>query len=174
VDTLVADLVDGTVRILDSCWAGIERDPGNAGRMRLDDRLTELLHETRVRLERDVAASPPPGAVDRTERPDAARLTGVAPDAVARLLAAGDDPDRTVPLCGPEHLRLLSHDPSATRQVRFVPEAMRRGATGDDIWRGTAEDVVWTRAGRHAGILRLVPLRGDVVRIVREEGAGTS
>ncbi|MFD9030012.1 hypothetical protein ACFVZW_02425 [Streptomyces sp. NPDC059567] len=174
VDTLVADLVDGTVRILDSCWAGIERDPGNAGRLPLDDRLTELLHETRVRLERDVAASPPPGAADRGERPDAARLTGVAPDAVARLLAADDDPDRTVPLCGPEHLRLLSHDPSATRQVRFVPEAMRRGATGDDIWRGTTEDVVWTRAGRHAGILRLVPLRGDVVRIVREEGAGTS
>ncbi|MEU9861655.1 hypothetical protein AB0D99_12310 [Streptomyces sp. NPDC047971] len=174
VDTLVADLVDGTVRILDSCWAGIERDPGNAGRMRLDDRLTELLDETRVRLERDVAASPPPGAADRAERPDAARLTGVAPDAVARLLSADDDPDRTVPLCGPEHLRLLSHDPSAARQVRFVPEAMRRGATGDDIWRGTTEDVVWTRAGRHAGILRLVPLRGDVVRIVREEGAGTS
>ncbi|WP_329114753.1 hypothetical protein [Streptomyces sp. NBC_01353] len=174
VDTLVADLVDGTVRILDSCWAGIERDPGNAGRLPLDDRLTELLHETRVRLERDVAASPPPGSVDRGERPDAARLTGVAPDAVARLLAADDDPDRTVPLCGPEHLRLLSHDPSASRQVRFVPEAMRRGATGDDIWRGTVEDVVWTRGGRHAGILRLVPLRGDVVRIVREEGAGAS
>ncbi|MFD7326227.1 hypothetical protein ACFV9D_34970 [Streptomyces sp. NPDC059875] len=180
VDTLVADLVDGTVRILDSCWAGIERDPANAGRLPLDERLTELLHETRVRLERDVAASPPPGGADRGERqdrgerPDAARLTGVAPDAVARLLAADDDPDRTVPLCGPEHLRMLSHDPSASRQVRFVPEAMRRGATGDDIWRGTAEDVVWTRAGRHAGILRLVPLRGDVVRIVREEGAGAS
>lgn len=172
VDTLVADLVDGTVRILDGCWAGIERDPANAGRLPLDDRLTELLHETRVRLERDVAASPPPGGADRGERPDAARLTGVAPDAVALLLAADDDPERTVPLCGPEHLRMLSHDPSATRQVRFVPEAMRRGATGDDIWRGTAEDVVWTGAGRHAGILRLVPLRGDVVRIVREEGAG--
>ncbi|MDT9690077.1 hypothetical protein Q5762_17385 [Streptomyces sp. P9(2023)] len=172
VDTLVADLVEGTVRILDGCWAGIERDPANAGRLPLAERLTDLLDETRVRLERDVAASPPPGAGERRPRPDAARLTGVAPDAVARLIAADDDPDRTVPMCGPEHLRLLSHDPGAVRQVRFVPETMRRGATGDDIWRGTAEDVEWTSAGRHAGVLRLVPLRPDVVRIVRAEEAG--
>ena len=38
--------------------------------------------------------------------------------------------------------------------------------------RGTAEDVVWTGAGRHAGILRLVPLRADVVHTVRAEEAG--
>ncbi|CAM5616176.1 hypothetical protein [Streptomyces narbonensis] len=150
-------------------------------------RLTELLDETRIRLERDAAASPPPpyeglrdlGALtslaaltDRSERPDAARLTGVAPDAVARLLLTEDDPGSTVALCGPAHLRLLSHDPLAARQVRFVPEAMRRGTAGDDIWRGTAEGVVWTGAGRHAGILRLVPLRADVVHTVRAEEAG--
>ncbi|MEU6986071.1 hypothetical protein ABZ946_21965 [Streptomyces sp. NPDC046324] len=171
VDTLVADLVEGTVRILDGCWAGVERDPAHAGRLPLGERLTELLDETRVRLERDVAASPPPGGGMRRERPDAARLTGVAPDAVARLIA-DDDPDHAVPMCGPEHLRLLSHDPSAVRQVRFVPETMRRGAAGDDIWRGAAEDVEWTGGGRHAGVLRLVPLRPDVVRIVRAEEAG--
>ncbi|MFB7587698.1 hypothetical protein [Streptomyces sp. NPDC056169] len=187
VDTLVGDLVAGTVLLLDGCWAGIERDPGGTEHLAQGQRLTELLDETRIRLERDAAASPPPpydglrdlgtltslGALaDRSERPDAARLTGVAPDAVARLLLAEDDPGATVALCGPEHLRLLSHDPLAARQVRFVPEAMRRGAAGDDIWRGTAEDVVWTGAGRHAGILRLVPLRADVVHTVRAEEAG--
>ncbi|GGV07012.1 hypothetical protein GCM10010275_53820 [Streptomyces litmocidini] len=187
VDTLVGDLVAGTVLILDRCWAGIERDPGALARAGHEQRLSELLDETRLRLERDVAASPPPryeglrdpealaslaAFTDRSDRPDAARLTGVAADAVARLLLAEDDPGRTVALCGPEHLRLLSHDPLTTRQVRFVPEAMRRGAAGDDIWRGTAEDVVWTGAGRHAGILRLVPLRTDVVHTVRAEEAG--
>ncbi|WP_030690029.1 hypothetical protein [Streptomyces globisporus] len=187
VDTLVGDLVAGTVLILDRCWAGIERDPGGLARAGHEQRLSELLNETRLRLERDVAASPPPRYeglrdpdaltslavfTDRSDRPDAARLTGVAADAVARLLLAEDDPVRTVALCGPEHLRLLSHDPLAARQVRFVPEAMRRGAAGDDIWRGTAEDVVWTGAGRHAGILRLVPLRADVVHTVRAEEAG--
>ncbi|MFF8839228.1 hypothetical protein [Streptomyces sp. NPDC015130] len=190
VDTLVGDLVAGTVLLLDGCWAGIERDPGGTEHTAQARRLTELLDETRIRLERDAAASPPPpyeglrdlrdlGALaslaaftDRSERPDAARLTGVAPDAVARLLLAEDDPGSTVALCGPEHLRLLSHDPIAARQVRFVPEAMRRGAAGDDVWRGTAEGVVWTGAGRHAGILRLVPLRADVVHTVRAEEAG--
>ncbi|MYS06776.1 hypothetical protein GTW71_10095, partial [Streptomyces sp. SID6041] len=187
VDALVGDLVAGTLLILDRCWAGIERDPGAVVPAVHEERIADLLDETRVRLERDVAASPPPrydglrdpdalsglaAFTDRTERPDAARLTGVAPDAVARLILAEDDPGRTVALCGPEHMRLLSHDPLAARQVRFVPEAMRRGAAGDDIWRGTAEDVVWTGAGRHAGILRLVPLRADVVHTVRAEEAG--
>ncbi|WP_030549374.1 hypothetical protein [Streptomyces exfoliatus] len=188
VDTLVADLVAGTLLILDRCWAGIERDPGAAVSAVHEQRMAELLDETRVRLERDVAASPPPrydglrdpdalsglatALTDRSDRPDAARLTGVAPDAVARLLLAEDDPGRTVALCGPEHQRLLSHDPLAARQVRFVPEAMRRGTAGEDVWRGTSEDVVWTGAGRHAGILRLVPLRTDVVHTVRAEEAG--
>lgn len=187
VDTLVGDLVAGTLLILDRSWAGIERDPGAVVPAVHEERIAELLDDTRVRLERDVAASPPPrhdglrdqdalaglGALtDRSDRPDAARLTGVAPDAVARLVLAEDDPARTVALCGPEHMRLLSHDPLAARQVRFVPEAMRRGAAGDDIWRGIAEDVVWTGAGRHAGILRLVPLRADVVHTVRAEEAG--
>ncbi|MER5962744.1 hypothetical protein [Streptomyces sp. NPDC002057] len=186
VDTLVADLVAGTLLILDQCWAGVERDPGVLSSAVHERRIAELLDETRLRLERDVAASPPPRydglrgpealsglgpLTDRSDRPDAARLTGVAPDAVARLLLSDDDPGRTVALCGPEHLRLLSHDPIAARQVRFVPEAMRRGAAGDDVWRGTAEDVVWTGAGRHAGILRLVPLRADVVHTVRAEEA---
>ncbi|MFJ7069167.1 hypothetical protein [Streptomyces sp. NPDC101115] len=171
VDTLVTDLVEGVSTILDGCWAGIERDPGNAGRLPLDAPMTALLDETRTRLERDAAASPPPGR-ERGERPDAARLTGVAPDGVAKLLVADDDTHLTVPLCGPEHLRLLSHEPGAVRRVRFVPETMRRGTTGDDIWRGTAEDVVWTDAGRHAGVLRLVPLRADVVHTVLAEEDG--
>ncbi|MFE4588838.1 serine/threonine-protein kinase [Streptomyces laurentii] len=168
VDTLAEDLVEGVTAILDGCWAGIERDPGNAGRLRLDGPMTALLDETRTRLEWDAAASPPAGREDRG-RPDAARLTGVAPDGVTRLLAADDDRDATVPLCGPEHLRLLSQDPGAVRRVRFVPETMRRGTTGDDIWRHGTEDVVWTDAGRHAGVLRLVPLRADVVRTIRAE-----
>ncbi|MFF2567403.1 hypothetical protein [Streptomyces sp. NPDC058084] len=171
VDTLVSDLVEGVTGILDTCWAGIERDPGNAGRLPLEAPMTALLDETRTRLERDAAASPPPGR-ERGDRPDAARLIGVAPDGVVRLLAADDEPALTVPLCGPEHLRLLSHEPGAVRRVRFVPETMRRGTAGDDIWRGAVEDVVWTGGGRHAGVLRLVPLRSDVVHTVRAEEGG--
>ncbi|MFE9741400.1 hypothetical protein [Streptomyces sp. NPDC006477] len=184
VDTLVGDLVAGTLVILDRCWAGVERDPGAVAPAAHERRIAELLDETRLRLERDVAASPPPrydglrdpgglsALADRADRPDAARLTGVAADPVALLVLSDDDPGRTVTLCGPEHLRLLSHDPHAARHVRFVPEAMRSGAAGDDLWRGTTEDVVWTGAGRHAGILRLVPLRADVVHTVRAEEAG--
>ncbi|WP_228973467.1 hypothetical protein [Streptomyces sp. DH12] len=180
VGTLVDDLAAGTRRILTPCWTRIERDPARAGRTPLDGPMREVLDEVHDRLVRDAATSPPPYAPRSGERPDAARLTGVAPDRVAELLAAGDA-EATVPLCGPQHRRLLSADPLEVRRVRFVPEAFRRGAGDDDEHRpagpraghagddGFAEDVVWTPTGRHAGVLGLVPLRADAVRTVREE-----
>ncbi|GAA4896479.1 hypothetical protein GCM10023237_13690 [Streptomyces coeruleoprunus] len=180
VDTLVADLLAGTGRILTPCWARVERDPVRAGRIPLDGPMHDVLDEVHGRLLRDAATSPSPYDRHPEQRPDAARLTGVAPDRIAEVLAPENGADRTVPLCGPQHRRLLSHDPVAVRRVRFVPEAFRRG-TGADDPRGDhhgahrtlaeyADEVVWTPAGRHAGVLDLVPLRTDAVRTVREEG----
>ncbi|WP_406863649.1 hypothetical protein ABZO31_25765 [Streptomyces sp. HUAS MG47] len=171
LDTLVDDLVQGTVLVLDGCWAGLERDPAGVTGDAFDAPMGQLLDDTHERLLRDAAASPPRYAADPHDRPDAARLTGVATDRVARLVTA-EDAEQTVPLCGPEHRRLLSQDPSAVRRVAFVPEAMRRDAGRDeqrDGRLGAAEDVVWTPGGRHAGVVHLVPLRADVVRTVREE-----
>ncbi|MET9801606.1 hypothetical protein [Streptomyces sp. NPDC006368] len=172
VDTLVADLAAGAGRILARCWAGVERDPVSAGRTPLDGPVRDLLDEARTRLLRDAAASPPPYDPRPELRPDAARLIGVTPDRVVALLTRGGDTDRPLPLCGPQHRRLLSGDPAAVRQVRFVPESVRRGAERDEHRDGravTGEDVVWTPVGRHAGVLRLVPLRADIVRTVRAE-----
>ncbi|CAL9310934.1 hypothetical protein [Streptomyces sp. SudanB25_2051] len=195
VDTLVADLASGTRRILAPCWVRVERDPALAGRTPLDEPMRDLLDEVRGRLLRDAATSPPPYDPHPARRPDATRMTGVAPDRVAELLAPGGDTEPTLPLCGPRHRRLLSADPLAVHRVRFAPEAFRRGAgepdgrdrhgprTGAAGTRGAdhtpyagtaeyAEDVVWTPTGRHAGLLGLVPLRGDAVRTVREETPG--
>lgn len=111
-------------------------------------------------------------------------MTGVAPDRVSALLAPDGDGDGepAVPLCGPQHRRLLSADPLAVHRVRFAPEAFRRGTAEPDgppapdgrptARTAHAEDVVWTPAGRHAGVLGLVPLRGDAVRTVREDTPG--
>ncbi|URM89223.1 hypothetical protein LUW75_03470 [Streptomyces sp. MRC013] len=182
VDTLVADLASGIRRILAPCWARIERDPARAGRIPLDGPVRDLLDEVRGRLLRDAATSPPPHDPHPGRRPDAARMTGVAPDRVAGLLAPGGDAEPAVPLCGPQHRRLLSADPLAVHRVRFAPEAFRRGTAEPDgrprpdgphpATPAYAEDVVWTPAGRHAGVLGLVPLRGDAVRTVRGEAAG--
>ncbi|GGQ00109.1 hypothetical protein [Streptomyces roseolilacinus] len=182
VDTLVADLASGTRRLLAPCWARIERDPARAGRTPLDGPMRDLLDEVRGRLLRDAATSPPPHDPHSGRRPDATRMTGVAPDRVTELLAPGGDAESTVPLCGPQHRRLLSADPLAVRRVRFAPEAFRRGAAEPDgphrpdrpyaVRAEYADDVVWTPTGRHAGVLGLVPLRGDAVRMVREATPG--
>lgn len=175
VDTLVSDLMDGVALIVKPCWGAVERDPSNAGRMPLERPMGELLDEVHTRLQRDGAASPPPYASHPERRPGASQLLGVSAERVASLLGSGGVAEQTVPLCGAEHRRMLSKDPVAVRQVRFVPEAMRRGAEADetqDSWRGAAEDVVWTAAGRHAGVLRLVPLRAETVRTVRSEEGG--
>ncbi|WP_267246552.1 hypothetical protein [Streptomyces sp. PR69] len=175
VDTLVADLMDAVVRIVTPCWAAVERDPAGAARIRLEGPMAEALDEVHGRLLRDGAASPPPYAHHPEQRPGAPQLLGVPADRLAWLLGADGIAEQAVPLCGAEHRRMLSRDPAAVRQVRFVPEAMRRGADHDetpDHWRGAPEDVVWTAAGRHAGLLRLVPLRTETVRTVRgEEGS---
>ncbi|TQK51320.1 hypothetical protein FBY35_1717 [Streptomyces sp. SLBN-118] len=175
VDTLVSDLMDGVALIVKPCWGAIERDPSSAGRMPLERRMGELLDEVHTRLRRDGAASPPPYAAHPERRPGAPQLLGVSAERVAWLLGSGGVAEQAVPLCGAEHRRMLSKDPVAVRQVRFVPEAMRRGAEGDetpDSWRVAAEDVVWTATGRHAGVLRLVPLRAETVRTVRGEEGG--
>ncbi|WP_240139771.1 hypothetical protein [Streptomyces sp. MUM 178J] len=175
VDTLVADLMDAVVRIVTPCWAAVEQDPAGAARIRLEGPMAEALDEVHGRLLRDGAASPPPFAHRPEQRPGAPELLGVPADRLTWLLGADGVAEQAMPLCGAEHRRMLSKDPAAVRQVRFVPEAMRRGADHDetpDHWRTAPEDVVWTAAGRHAGLLRLVPLRTETVRTVRgEEGS---
>lgn len=175
VDTLVGDLSHGAALILASRWAAVEREPATATRVPLRPLMNELLDEEHRRLIKDAAAAPPPYAPDPGNRPGIAGLLGVSSDRVRRLLADGGT-EHVVPLCGAEHRRLLSKDPHAARRFRFAPEALRRGAepeTGQDAWPASAEDVVWTAGGRHAGVLTLVPMRPDTVRSVRGEEGGT-
>ncbi|MFF3285767.1 hypothetical protein [Streptomyces sp. NPDC003023] len=174
VETLVADLAGGAVHILATRWAAVEREPATAGRVPLRPRMDELLDEEHRRLIRDGAAAPPPYAADPANRPGIASLLGVSSDRVGRLLGDGGDEDPVL-LCGAEHRRLLSKDPHAARLFRFAPEAMRRGAepeSGQDAWPAAAEDVIWTAGGRHAGVVKLVPMRPETVRSVRGEEGG--
>ncbi|MFE3827802.1 hypothetical protein [Streptomyces sp. NPDC059092] len=172
VDTLLADLAHGVRGILAGRWAVVERDPAEAGRISLRRPLLDVLDEEHSVLLRDGATSAPHFAGDAELRPGAAELLGVAADHAARLVSTADETDEAVPLCAAEDRRMLSRDPMGIRRVRFAPEAMRRGTEQDsahDSGAGAGEDVVWTPGGRHAGVLRLVPLRGEIVRTVRAE-----
>ncbi|MGW2262085.1 hypothetical protein ACWCXE_30430 [Streptomyces sp. NPDC001780] len=175
VDTLHSDLADGALAILAAHWAAVEADPAQAGRASLRAPMTDVLDAEHALLQRDGATSAPPFAREPGRRPGAAELLGVSADRAGRLLGPDGGTggaDETVPLCAAEHRRMLSKDPTAVRQVRFAPEAMRRGTEADlpyDGWYTAGEDVVWTPGGRHAGVLRLVPLRSGIVRTVRGE-----
>lgn len=177
--TLLGDLADGVSGILATRWATVESNPAEAGRASLRAPMTEVLEEEHAGLLRNGATSPPRFARDPGQRPGAAELLGVSADRVGQLLGpdGGADADEAVPLCAAGHRRMLSKDPAAIRQIRFAPEAMRRGTEADlpqDGWHATGEDVVWTPGGRHAGVLRLVPLRGEIVLTVRgDQGEGS-
>ncbi|MFD3511620.1 hypothetical protein [Streptomyces sp. NPDC058657] len=169
VPTLVSDLTHGITLLLASCWATVERDPDAASRLPLAPKVGELLDQEHAALRRDAVAAPPPFAPAPETRPGAALLLGVAVDRTAEMLDSDSFAERALRLCAAEHRRMLSKDPEAERRVRFAPEAARRGAeaTDPDGWHGAADDVVWTPAGRHAGVLSLVPLRAGGVRTVR-------
>ncbi|MFJ1748468.1 hypothetical protein ACIOJD_19795 [Streptomyces sp. NPDC088116] len=177
--TLLGDLADGVSGILATRWATVENNPAEAGRASLRAPMAEVLEEEHAALLRNGATSPPRFARDPGQRPGAAELLGVSADRVGQLLGpdGGADGDEAVPLCAAGHRRMLSKDPAAIRQIRFAPEAMRRGTEADlphDGWHATGEDVVWTPGGRHAGVLRLVPLRGEIVLTVRgDQGEGS-
>ncbi|MDT3395820.1 hypothetical protein RKE29_04035, partial [Streptomyces sp. B1866] len=172
VETLAGDLADGVLDFLAPYWGTVERDPGATALLPFAGHLAELLEATADRLARDAAAAPP-GARDPGSRPGSAVLLGVGTEGVARVLADGEEAAR--PLCEPGQRRLLSHGHQAAPRVRFAPEAARRGADepAADEWGAADDDVVWTPAGRFAGVLRLMPLRPGTVRSVRpQDGPG--
>ncbi|MFK8849776.1 hypothetical protein [Streptomyces sp. Ac-502] len=169
VATLVGDLADGIAGLLDPYWGAIERDPGAAAALPLDREVRALIDDETARLARDGVAAAPAFARDPASRPDPAVLLGLAPDRVTRILHEHGDGTGTVPLCAAEHRRLLSRDRYAGRGVCFAPEVTRQTEepTG-------ADDMVWTPAGRYAGVFRLLPLRTGSVRTVRLRGGDTT
>ncbi|MEV7084509.1 hypothetical protein AB0O07_01175 [Streptomyces sp. NPDC093085] len=175
LDTLLTDLGHGVRALLAGRWAAVERDPVAAGRVSLRGPLGDVLDEEYTVLLRDGATSAPHFAQDPETRPGAAELLGVAADRAARLVAAADGTDDTVALCAAEDRRLLSKDRTAIRRIGFAPEALRRSTdqeAGQDSGAGPGtggEEIVWTPGGRHAGVLRLIPLRAEIVRTVRAE-----
>ncbi|MFH8343975.1 hypothetical protein [Streptomyces sp. NPDC018045] len=172
VATLAGDLTDGIAALLDPYWGTIERDPGAAIAPPLDREVRRLIDDETARLARDGVAAAPAFARDPASRPDPAVLLGLPPDRVTRILQEHGDGTGTVPLCAAEHRRLLSRDRHAARGVRFAPDVARPGEdplSADGPGPG-ADDMVWTPAGRYAGVFRLLPLRTGSVRTVRQRG----
>ncbi|GIG59801.1 hypothetical protein Lfu02_41730 [Longispora fulva] len=116
------------------------------------------------------------------ERPAFARVsTGPRPSLQGTWGAPGELADvLTTPpagwlaqCCARRDVALLDMRSEGVRAVRFSPLAARHNATADwaeaiarDIHRESVSvgDVVWTDGGQHAGVVRLVPLRSNIVR----------
>ncbi|MFI0263906.1 hypothetical protein ACH4OW_33370 [Streptomyces sp. NPDC017056] len=173
VATLVGDLADGIAGLLDPYWGTIERDPGAAAALPVGRAVRALIDDETARLARDGVAAAPSFARDPAARPDPAVLLGLPPDRVIRILQAHEDGTGTVPLCAAEHRRILSRDRHAGRRVRFAPDVARHGDDPLPADGPGADDLVWTPAGRYAGVFRLLPLRTGSVRTVRLRGGTT-
>jgi hypothetical protein len=160
VDTLVGDLADTTMEILEPYWGIVERDPADALALPVEQRADAILAAHRSYLVRCGVAAPPPFGRADPGRPAWSALLGIRSHALGQILGGAAGPKAVLPLCPKAALRLLSRDPAVVRWIRFAPVAARAEPVPD-------EDVVWTEAGRFAGLLQLIPLRTDAVRTSR-------
>ncbi|MGW1725921.1 hypothetical protein ACWCQK_23645 [Streptomyces sp. NPDC002306] len=183
VDTLVGDLTDTLVNALDPYWGAVARgQAGGPALTRVEQRMRHMLEVTRRHLFTQGVVSPPPFARSADRRGNAEGLLGIGHQRVADAIEPDPQGRRIVDLASPDQTPLLSRDPTSVEWIRFAPQAVWNGAEGHNgTAGGAAQDgdtpasapagvrsrSVWTATGRYAGLLKLVPLRGGVVRPVR-------
>jgi hypothetical protein len=177
VATLAGDLTDATITALTPYLGAVERgQAGAAAQDRITERVRALLSEAREHLHRNGVVPAPPFAAAHRTRPPSASLLGV--NAVRVAETAGPEADRrqVVQLCTAEQAALLNRDPSKAVWLRFAPQTVREEVEGGSGIEDLSTDTraVWMFSGRYAGLLRLVPLSGGVVRNVRRRHGGSS
>ncbi|MFC8712262.1 hypothetical protein ACFUCQ_20395 [Streptomyces sp. NPDC057197] len=172
VATLAGDLTDAALEALAPYWGSVTHDQGGTSAVgRTEERVRLLLSAARHHLSRNGVLAAPPFAAPRRVRPGSAGLLGTDPYRPARLVGAEADRQAVVQLSSPEQGALLDRNPGAGVWIRFAPRAVR--AEIERAWEadgsGQPADVLWTSSGRYAGLVRLTPLRPEVVDSVRPQ-----
>ncbi|GII90053.1 hypothetical protein [Sinosporangium siamense] len=165
LDAVAEDLAAALGTVLAGVWPRLSEPAfhGLAGRSAatLEGLLADYQeHLARWGVQRRPAFSPQGG----TDRHIALRATWPR-SAEAENALRMETGDLMLQLCRAEDLALLRSSAGSARLVRFAPAGLRGeqdGLHGDST--DETKDAVWTRSGRHAGVLRLVPPRIGTVK----------
>ncbi|MFJ1706547.1 hypothetical protein [Kitasatospora sp. NPDC088346] len=165
VPTLSGDFAELVRQSLAPHWDALRGGHAASGSERqVARKARELLEVAQRHLLRNGVVPAPPFAAPARARSGPAGLLGLGLDRVVEAAGPNAVQKEVVPLVSTRQLPLLSRDPAAVEWIRFAPLAVRAQLDG----RGTDGDggAVWTSSGRHAGRLRLTPLRSGSVRTV--------
>ncbi|MFE2755295.1 hypothetical protein ACFXGA_25160 [Actinosynnema sp. NPDC059335] len=155
------DLVDLAVAALDPLWASLELGVVPAhGASEVDDRVRELFERYTDHLARRGVHEPPPFG-RRTPRRDelVAETLRQTPEILAVVRRTGAEGMRQ--LCAGQDLARLDRSGADTQVIRFAPTLARPRL--DAPVAAAYDDVRWTSGSLAAGVVRLVPLRAEVV-----------
>jgi hypothetical protein len=155
--TVQGQLADLVLAALEPRWRELTTGDSASPHERLARaRTTELLGQWEKHVEENGPLDPPDFARFRPMR--TARVS--ADDMAEITRAARHDPhDVMWQLCSPRDIAQLDAGGGRPRAVRFAPRSAQQ-AIGKDL----PSDVEWIDSVRHAGILRLVPVRPGAVR----------
>ncbi|MGI5171201.1 hypothetical protein ACQEU3_43305 [Spirillospora sp. CA-253888] len=147
----LADLVREALR---PCWRDLATGPPAEHRRRAQDATADLLAEWEAHVARHGPLEPPRFAGGRDVTPMGLEhavavrsdVSRSADDVMWQLLGSADPP-------------LLRAGVGGPAAVRFAPRAARAA-----LPEGWPAGTLWVRSARHAGVLRLVPVRPELVR----------
>ncbi len=138
---------------LEPCWGDPADDLPTVHQERACTATADRLTEWERRASLHGALEPPPSASDASLRMEEADAGALANEVAHR-------PDGVMwQLLGPGELALTRDGDRHPPCVRFAPEATRAALAAR-----CPADTLWIRSSRHAGVLRLVPVRPDAVR----------
>ncbi|RKT55394.1 hypothetical protein [Saccharothrix australiensis] len=166
------DLADLTLEALTPCWAGLASRRGlETVGLGVRDRVRHLFGDYRVHLtEKGVQAAPPFGRSDGNRELLISETLRRVPEIEAVTQRTGREEMRQ--LCAPRDLADLKHEAKDIQVVRFAPllaQAHLAGAGVDPLL-----ETCWTSSTLAAGVVRLVPLRGEVVRTYWPHNRGSA
>ncbi len=157
------DLADLALEVLVPCWTGLASRRGlETVGLGVGDRVRQLFGEYRMHLaDRGVQAAPAFGRADGNRELLISETLRRVPEMQAVTQRTGREEMRQ--LCAPRDLAELRHEAKDIQIVRFAPLPAQPHLAESAV--DALLETCWTASTLAAGVVRLVPLRGEVVRM---------
>jgi hypothetical protein len=171
-DVVHGDMAAVAALALEASWPNLARGALADLTRGVAGRVTRAMAAYREHIRREGVLAPPPFVSDEDRQAARAELAEAVwrqSEQLPHLLRANIRDPGILQLCAPDQLPALDASPAMARLVPFAPRTAQSAVAGDGPAGQrlvSASDVMWTRSGQLAGVLRLVPLRSGALETV--------